>query len=373
MSVINQVLKDLDRQGANSVAPTGVWAVNQANPVKWRVPAGLVAGLALILAAWWWWPAATVSVSPTPPVPALLQLRLTQQLGEAGLNSVEPAAVEPESTASTVSPATAVALPPTVFAQAADKASGAAAAPAAKPPNIAFVPQPPRLDTRLPELRQRAAPQPVASIAAEPRQSVVKEVKPLTPQVEAEDIWRQAVRLLEQGRSHDVQARLENVLRLDPTHVGARQSLVALLLDTGATAESGARAEALLRDGLTLHASDPWYPRSLAQLQLQRGDAVQAAATLKASLEGHPDAASLSLYASTLARLGKPAEAASAYREALRLNPAQGNWWIGFAVALEQSGQKTDAGGAFQRALQTRLNKEMRDFAQQKVRELGAR
>jgi MSHA biogenesis protein MshN len=77
------------------------------------------------------------------------------------------------------------------------------------------------------------------------------------------------------------------------------------------------------------------------------------------------------LYAGTFTKLGKPADAALAYREALQLNPAQGNWWIGLGVALEQIGDKTGAGEAYQRALQTRLSTELRDYAQQKSKELA--
>jgi len=346
MSVINQMLKDLDRQGANASAPTGVIAVNQRDATSPRWPWLLLGLLALAAASWWFWPAAPGPGSPAAPAPALSpavpQLRLSQQLSPLSrpaptpVSKVEPAA-EPK-------PAPV----PSAFA------------------SPAMIPvTPPRLDTRLPEPRPRLSVQP----PVEAQQRVVKDIKPLTPQVQAEEAWRQASRLLEQGRNHDAQERLESVLRLDPAHAGARQSLVALVLEAG----DSARAETLLREGLALSPNDPWYARSLAQLHLQRGDSAQAAAILKTSLAKRVDAANWGLYASTLAKLGKPGEAALAYREALRLNPAQGNWWIGLAVALEQAGERADAGAAYQRALQTALSGELREFAQQKAGELGAR
>lgn len=361
MSVINQVLKDLDRQGANASAPRGVIAVNQRDVTA---PRGiwLAFGLTVVagLAAAWWFdvlpglgagmssvaPAAAptlAAAAPPPPVEVAPQLQLSQQLSD-------------------VRSAPDVAQVPTAAVVTTEKSSR----PMAKvvpPASIAFVPQPPRLDTRLPEVRSRQAEQP-----AEARQSVVKEIKPLTPQMQAEDAWRQAGRLLEQGRNHDAQDKLESVLRLDPVHAGARQSLAALVLEAGDTA----RAEAVLNEGLALHPNDAWYPRSLAQLQLQRGNYAQAAGILKAGLAKRADAANWGMYASTLNKLGKREDAVQAYREALRLNPAQGNWWIGLAVALEQGGETADAAAAYQRALQTRLSGELRDFAQQKVRELGA-
>lgn len=343
MSVINQVLKDLDRQGANTSAPTGVIAVNQRaatsshGPWLWLLLPGL---LLLAAAAWWFWPVAPGPGGATAPAPVLPpaapELRLSHQLSPVA----EPAPTPP-------SEATPAPVP------------GVVASPAIIPAT------PPRLDTRLPEPRPRLPVQP----PAEARPSVVKDIKPLTPQAQAEEAWRQASRWLEQGRDQAAQEQLENVLRLDPAHAGARQRLVALVQEAG----DSARAEALLREGLALSPNDSWYARSLAQLHLQRGDSAQAAAILKTSLARHADAANWGLYASTLAKLGRPGDAAAAYREALRLNPAPGNWWIGLAVALEQSGARADAGAAYQRALQTALSGELREFAQQKAGELGVR
>jgi len=334
MSVINQVLKDLDRQGANASTPSGVIAVNQQDVAAPRWPWLLIGAAGLAAAAWWFWPGASVPrvAVPATPVENSPQLQLTRQLSPLPESAPAAANQSRPALASRPAPPTAVAVIPT-----------------AKP----------QLDTRLPEPRPSEIAKP----------TVAKEIKPPTPQVQAEDAFRQAGRLLEQGHNSEAQERLEYALRLDTNHAGARQSLVALVLEGG----DSARAEALLREGLTLHPNETWYPRSLAQLHLQRGDTAQAVAILKAGLNKRADAANWGLYASTLAKLGKPEDAAQAYREALRLNSGQGNWWIGLAVALEQTGGNAEAGAAYQRALQTRLSAELREFAQQKVRELGAR
>jgi MSHA biogenesis protein MshN len=359
MSIINQVLKDLDRKGSETRAPSGVIAINQPETATPRWPIMLVGGVALTLAAaWWFWPAAPdtapppASVMPPPPPTAhelplpTPQLRLSQQLSDIAWKSEAPAGTE----AARPKALLASTMPP------------AQVAPQRNEPARAIISEPlkPRLDTRLPEITR-------PSVEAQPR--VIKQDKPPTPQVQAEEVWRQASRLLEQGRNHDARARLENVLQLDPAHTAARQILIARELETG----DGANAESLLRDGLALHPNDAWYPRSLAQVHLQRGDYAQAAGILKTALNKRADAANWALYASTVAKLGKPAESAQAYREALRLDPNQGNWWIGMAVALEKSNAKADAGAAYQRALQTRLSGELREFAEQKARSLAER
>ncbi len=370
MSIINQVLKDLDRQGTALRVPSGVIAVDLSETTPSRWPLLLGASLLLAMAATWWlWPHAPAPISsstthsPTPalsiPPEAAPQLRLTLQLSDAATDS----GADERGTLDSATPLPSQSdIAPAKIAKVSPRQG--------QPATIAFVPQPPRLDTRLPEVGARAAVQrESASSAADIRPSVVKEIKPSSPQVQAEETWRQASRLLEQGRNHDARERLDQVLRLDPTHAAARQSLIALALEE----DQRAQAEALLREGMALHPGDAWYPRGLAQLYLQRGEFGQAANILKTALSKRADAANWALYAGTLSKLEQPNESAQAYREALRLDPTQGNWWIGMAVALERSGAMPEAGTAYQRALQTRLSVEMRDFAQQRTRELGGR
>jgi MSHA biogenesis protein MshN len=349
MSVINQVLKELDRQGANPALPRGVIAVEAEREIASHRMVWLAGGLGVALAAaWWFWPAAPDVVPPTPTSTATLQragpvspqLRMSRELGAA-----DPNAYLPAEDASTAQP---------VRERRRQTASSTESLSATPSPEDRPEPLPqPRMDTRL----------------SEPAARVVKEVKPPSPEVQAEEAWRQAGRLIEQGRNHDARERLESVLNLNPGHAAARQSLIALALETG----DRPRAEALLREGQTLHPQDAWYPRGMAQLHLQNGDYAQAAGILKAALARHADAANWALYAGTLGKLDRQEEAARAYREALRLQPAQGNWWIGLAVALEQTGHRDDAGAAYRRALQTRLSAEMRDFAQRRVQEPGQR
>lgn len=371
MSVINQVLKDLDRQGANPSAPPGVFAINtaQAPAANWplRLLGGLLFGLA---AAWWFWPASpvppmkqapapvTASVPAPVPAPVVEPLSTPQLALSETLTAPAPVNQSPDTSHSAPMP---TASPPDTVSQPAAKPD---AAPAALPKPTAVIAISPRLDKRLPDKRM-----PEIAPPADAAQRVVKEIKPPSAQMQADEAWRQAGQLLEQGRNHDAQTRLELALRLDPGLTAARQKLIALVLGAGDTGS----AEALLREGMLQHPDDAWYPRSLAQVHLQRGDFAQAGGILKAALGKHPEAANWALYASTQAKLGKPAESALAYREALRLDPSQGNWWIGLAVALEKSNARADAGAAYQRALQTRLSGELRDYAQQQAIELGGR
>jgi Flp pilus assembly protein TadD len=345
MSVINRVLKDLDRKGAAPITLAGVQAVpGSADRSRPSWPWLLL--LAVAAAAWWFWP----GVKSPPAVPEVLEalpkLRMSDNLtapqrpspalGEGAVVATPaPEPGKPQRRANAPAPALGgVSKAPIVTATASD------------------TPYPVKLDTRLPEAR---APK------------VIKEVHPPTPHEQADQAWRAAARLLEQGRGREAQEGLEAALRLEPGHGPARQSLIALCLESGDTV----RGEALLREGLQLHGNDPWYNRSLGQLTLQRGDLAQSLATLKAGLVKGADAAYWGLYAGVLGKAGRPADAAQAYREATRLNPGHGPWWIGLAVSLEQSGSRPDAAAAYQRALQTGLGPEVREFAVKKAAELA--
>ena len=337
MSVINRVLKDLDQKGAAPSALAGVQAI-QADPApaRTRWPWLLALLLPALGAAWWFLPAGE---SP-PPAPeatreeAQPRLRMSETLSEPGAVVAPPAA----------SPPLASAPEPTRIEP--SRPAPAPAQPASEPPPV-------KLDTRLPE------PRPVR---------VIKQVRPPSADEQADQAWRQATRLIELGRTAAAIDGLEATLRLDPGHGPARQTLIALSLEAG----DGARGEALLREGLQLHPNDPWYHRGLGQLHLQRGDSGQAAGILKAGLGKGVDADYWSLYAGVLAKTGRHAEAAQAWREVTRLNPAHGPGWLGLAVSLEHAGQRGDAAAAYQRALQTRLAPELRDFAARKAGELNS-
>ena len=321
MSVINRVLKDLDRMGVAPGSLAGVRAV-PARRGRTRPLWAFLLVLAASGAGWWFWPAPLPRVPrPSHPREERPRLRLSETLSETqngpiGLDTHLPK-------------------------PGAEQAG-----------SLRYRETPIRLDTHLPE--PRAA-------------RVSKEVRPLGVREQAEQAWTQAAHLIELGRGREALEALEALLRLDASHGPARQALVALSLEGG----DAARAEALLRDGLLLHPQDAWYNRSLGQLSLQRGDTAGAADLLKSGLSKGVDAAYWGLYAGVLEKSGQAETATHAYREAARMDPGHGLWWVGLAVSLEQAGSRAEAATAYQRALQTRLGADIREFVTKKSEELG--
>jgi MSHA biogenesis protein MshN len=376
MSVINRVLKDLDQQARPpSLAHPSIRSVG-ANPssgiagsVISRSPrvAGVLAAVVLALiavlvtVAWWLWPARLATppqasdaaqmpnAASTPPADtAAPKLQLSHEL------STLPAAP------STATPTTAASATTSITTSTNAPKTAAAVTPQPAPVAIRLATQlePRRVTASTASTAAPPAPSPTGE-AATTKPQVIKEARPQSNAEQAESLWQR-----NQARSS--QGTLEQVLQLDPGHLRARQALVVLALEQARQDV----AESLLRDGLSLHPGEFWFPRSLAQLHLQRGQDAEAAAYLRRSLGKQAASSDWALYASTLVKLGRHEDAANAYREALRRDGNQGTWWIGLGVALERSGQKRDAAEAYARATHTRLSDDLKTFATQKAQDL---
>ncbi len=340
MSVINRVLKDLDRMGAAPGRLAGVRAV-PARRLRVHPLWGLV--FATLAAGWWFWPALRPQM-PQPPE-ARPHLRLSETLSEIPSAPIQPDTPLPER-----------------------RAEQAGSLRYRQTPTQPDIPLPERRAEQAGSLRYRQTPIKLDTHLPEPRPArVSKEVRPLSAREQAEQAWAQAARLIEQGRGREALEALEALLRLDASHGPARQALVALSLEGG----DAARAEALLREGLLLHPRDAWYSRSLGQLSLQRGDTAGAAAFLKAGLGKGVDAGYWGLYGGVLEKAGHAEEATHAYREAARMDSGHGPWWVGLAVTLEQTGSRAEAAQAYRRALQTHLGADIREFVTKKTEELA--
>lgn len=195
-----------------------------------------------------------------------------------------------------------------------------------------------------------------------------KQVRPLTPQQRAENDYRRAVAMAEQGRAAEATALLEQVLQEVPTHAGARQTLIALLLKTGRQDEAMRRA----KEGLDLDMRQPGLAMILARLQVEKGAQQAAIATLQNSLSYAADQPDYRAFlAALLQREGRQKEAIEQYLLAVRAVPQNGIWWMGLGISLQADGRMEEAREAFSRARETgSLSPELRAFVEQKLKQL---
>jgi len=359
MSLINTMLKDLDaRAGQPGAAPMPadvrpVVAPERRGPV---LRAALVGGALLAVGAgvvgW-----KTMQTAPTPaPVPAVLAA--APVAARTAVVVAMPAAAPVQVV--DVAPAAPVAAPmpapePEPKPEPKPEPEPAPApAPAAKPAAPASKPPSTKLAPRTVSVAKAVPAAPVAGRTA-------------TPSQRAENAYRRALGVLEDGRVTEAIATLQAGLQIDPRHEAARQTLVGLLIEAGRPDDAMRQLQA----ALAIDARQPALAMLLARLQLERGG--PAIDTLMRTL---PYAAGNGEYhaflAGVLQREGRAREAAENYQAALRRAPGNGVWWMGLGIALQADKRDAEALAAFARAQASgTLSPELQAFVERRLGQLG--
>jgi len=356
MSVINQMLQDLEQRRGRESSPTvGIKAVAARD-------AGMRAG---------WW-AAALGVGLV--IIALLAWLLMRQMGS--FQTVRPVpAAPPAPVVAKVENPPPVADPVLTSLRLSDLpflpgsaavASGKAGSPSghvgAATTLAADVVRPTGPEAKSVEEPKKRADKPVAGVK-KPEASLA-EVKRITPQQRTEYLYQQAISLMQQGRMAEAHGSLEELLKIAPEHAAARQVLVGILVEKKQYAE----AEQLLRDGLGAGANQPEFVMTLARIQVERGDVRGALETLQMNLAGAKDHAAYQAFlAALLQRQGLHKQAIEHYQAALRLAPTA-SALVGVGISLQAENRLTDALEAFNRAKNRGgLSPELQGFVEQRL------
>lgn len=192
--------------------------------------------------------------------------------------------------------------------------------------------------------------------------------KQISPAQQADAEFHKASGLAQQGSIAHALAGYEEALRLNPGHDAARHALVVLLLES----KRGMDAEQILQDGIKNKPEHTGFAMLLARLQVDRGAVGEALATLEKSL---PFAAKQADYraflAALLQRQNRHNDAIEHYRSVLQLAPNNGIWLMGYGISLQAAQRNAEAKEAFKRALEVQmLSPELREFVQQKLKGL---
>lgn len=195
-----------------------------------------------------------------------------------------------------------------------------------------------------------------------------KPIKKVSPQQQAENEFRRAYILAQQGKMDDAVIGYKLALSLDPSHEMAREALVSVLQESKRYTE----AEKVLQDALGMDDKQTHFAMLLARLQVERSDVPMAIQTLEKSL---PYATRLADYqafiAALLQRQGRNKEAITFYQNALQLSPASGLWLMGLGISLQAESHKEEAMDAYNRALATHnMSPELEAFVKQKIKEI---
>ncbi|MEO5672456.1 MAG: tetratricopeptide repeat protein [Ramlibacter sp.] len=226
-------------------------------------------------------------------------------------------------------------------------------------PVAAAVP-PPKAEALPPAEKQPAR---AVAVAADSRPQ-----KSVSPQQLSENLYKQSVVLVQQGKGGDARELLRQSLEAGPRNVAARQMLVGLLVESGNIEP----AMALLRDGLKVQPGQGGLSINLARLQLEKADTAGAMATLEQGLAAIGDDPQYhAFYAAMLQRASRHDDAVKHYLAALRTDPSMPNWLVGIGISLQATGKESDALEAFQRAKDTgQLPAQLLAFVDQRLGQL---
>lgn len=375
MSLINQMLQDLDQRQAGDVQrvlPNEVRSLpsrRRSSILPWIVAGGSVALSAAAGIYFYLSPASQSGIAPVvaaaepPPGKPFAEPSLAPAAAVAApLVAPPPAAAVVEPMPLRLSEVLSVPRP----RQSSAPQEGSSTPLAKESPALAPVPV--------------AVPQPVpakvasGAIAGVAGKGEVRdgpghiEKTPLQPtsQERAESEYRRGASLLAQGQLKSGMDALRSCLKVDGTHAAARQLLLKALLEQRSYDE----ARELLAEAVQLQPGRYQWAMTLARLQIEKGDAAGAWQSLQASMgAGANNADYQGLAGNVLQRLGNGKEAAEHYRAALRLSPNDGRWWIGLGLALESQGNGAEARTAFQTARASgSLTPEMAAFVEQRLR-----
>ncbi len=203
-----------------------------------------------------------------------------------------------------------------------------------------------------------------------PKVMRVQEVK-LTKKQEI-DLDRKAVgTALSMGKIDEAKEALRSMLSRDPANTFAREKLAALLYGEGRLAE----AKSVLNQGISGQPSYGNYRLLLARILVEENRRREALAILTAY---SPKAAKenldyLSMEASLATDLNEPLIAVESYSKLTRIMPKEGKWWFGLAIAFDRQGTASAAKANYRQALNLGLPEASHKFAQQRLSELGGR
>lgn len=381
MSVINQMLRDLDARDASAQERAGLPPrlrslppTARAKAAQWRTlllgmgigalvaggavgllmagrqaapPAPLVATAPAAAA-----PAAAALAAPTPPQPQPVEdgtMKLSTLIAQSA--SPTPASPTPSSPKAAV-PSTPASAP-----------VAAKAPPPPKPPAAAEPPSTPKPVAAVREAKQQAAPA-AAETAADAQ--IDKRSKGGAGREMAEAEYRKGMQVVKRGEAAAALSLFQRAIEFDPTHARARQALLSVLV----SGKQWAEARQVAEQGLALDPSQSGWAVILARLQFEQGDAAAATATLERhAAYARNDADFQGLFAYLLQKQQRPAEAAERFKAALSLRPNEGRWWFGLGVALEGAGRGVDARDAYHRAHELGgLSPEMASIVEQKLK-----
>ena len=399
MSVLIDMLRDLDRRGKSPLMNSSLVAAIESVPASSAEPAKRSGALRLLLAlgasillgglAWWLLWTSAPSNSHSLSSAALRHNEPAQMPASAApvplpAPAPEPARALVPTTVAAPAPAKSATAASNSVAKAASTGSGAvdvvpakgkdmprtAQAPAPSPPtsaSIAQATQKAKAPNKELVLASGDTPgKPAVQSIAEPPAAPDNFVRLSGNNGQAQAELVRAYDLAQRGRDVEAIEVLQHSVREWPQHAESRSALATLLNERGQRKE----ALAVLLGGTPI---DPGhFALTAARMQIELGDASGALSTLALVPQSQRNAE----YHATAAAMAQRAErhdmAIEEFRRALASGKPRAIWWVGLGSSLEQIGQKAEALSAYRQAQgQGDVSSATTDFLRQRIAALS--
>jgi len=182
----------------------------------------------------------------------------------------------------------------------------------------------------------------------------------------AEAEYRKAMQAVKRADNEAALPLFKRSLEIDPALARARQGYLSVLV----AAKRWDMARQVAEQGLDLDPTQSSWANIVARLQFEQGDVAGAVLTLERfAVHASHDADYQGLFAYLLQKQQRPAEAAERFRAALQVRPNEGRWWFGLGLALEQAGNAAGAKEAYAKARSVgNLPPDMASTVEQKLR-----
>ncbi len=194
--------------------------------------------------------------------------------------------------------------------------------------------------------------------------------KQLSPGELAQQKIKRAEQALASNNVVKAEGLFEDVLLIIPEHKSARKQLAALWFGRKAFTP----ALNLLSQGIALSPTDTEFRMMQARIYLQQNRTIKAFNVLN-TLSQVNDVANIeyqSLRASIAQQLNEFTAAAEAYKALTDIEPLTGRWWLGLAVAHDSNSEFKQASFAYKEALtKMGLSDSAESFVRQRMSELG--
>lgn len=189
----------------------------------------------------------------------------------------------------------------------------------------------------------------------------------LSPKALAENKITQAEQAMERHDLAKAESLFEEVLLIVPEHETARKQLAALWYGKRYYQD----AINLLSQGIALAPQGEEMRLMSARIYYEQGQARQAYNILS-PVKQSTSTELQALLANTATELNEHDNAIMAYQNLIALEPDMGRWWLGMAVSLDSLGKFVLARDAYKQALaRNNLSSSAMQFARQRLIELG--